>query len=80
MDTLPQTPPSAQRCAKCRLADALRMQDDAQKRVLEIDPYANPREYDRALEAARLLAVKTADLRLFAASRQATCHLCEEHA
>ena len=77
---VPQSPEVAQRCAKCRLQDALRMQDAAQKRVLELDPYANPREYDRALESARLLAIKTADLRSFSESRQAACHLCEEHA
>ena len=56
------------------------MSDAAQKRVLELDPYANPREYDRALESARLLAIKTADLRSFSESRQASYHLCEEHA
>ena len=56
------------------------MESDAQKRVLELDPYANPREYDRALESARLLAIKTADLRSFSESRQASYHLCEEHA
>ncbi len=77
---VPQSSDLAQRCAKCRLADALRMQDDAQKRVLEIDPYANPREYDRALDAARILAVKTADLRSFSDSHQAKYHLCEVHA
>ena len=77
---VPQSPEVAQRCAKCRLQDALRMESDAQKRVLELDPYANPREYDRALESARLLAIKTADLRSFSESRQAAYHLCEEHA
>ena len=77
---LPQESTVAQRCAKCRLQDALRMESDAQKRVLELDPYANPREYDRALESARLLAIKTADLRSFSESRQASYHLCEEHA
>ena len=77
---LPQEELSAQRCAKCRLADARRMESDAQKRVLELDPYTNPREYDRALEAARLLAIKTADLAKFAESRQAGYHFCEEHA
>ena len=56
------------------------MESDAQKRVLELDPYTNPREYDRALEAARLLAIKTADLAKFAESRQAGYHFCEEHA
>lgn len=77
---VPQSSDLAQRCAKCRLQDALRMSDAAQKRVLEFDPYANPREYDRALESARLLAIKTADLRSFSESRQASYHLCEEHA
>ena len=77
---VPQSSDLAQRCAKCRLRDALRMSDAAQKRVLELDPYANPREYDRALEAARILAIKTADLRSFSGSRQASYHLCEEHA
>lgn len=77
---IPQEELSAQRCAKCRLQDAIRMESDAQKRVLELDPYANPREYDRALEAARILAIKTADLRSFSGSRQASYHLCEEHA
>ena len=77
---LPQEELSAQRCAKCRLLDARRMESDAQKRVLELDPYSNPREYDRALESARLLAIKTADLRSFSESRQASYHLCEEHA
>ena len=35
---IPQSPEVAQRCAKCRLQDALRMESDAQKRVLELDP------------------------------------------
>ena len=77
---IPQEELSAQRCAKCRLQDALRMSDAAQKRVLELDPYANPREYDRALEAARILAIKTADLHKYAESRQASYHFCEDHA
>lgn len=77
---IPQEELSAQRCAKCRLQDAIRMESDAQKRVLELDPYSNPREYDRALEAARLLAILTADLVKFAESRQSSYHFCEEHA
>ena len=82
MDTLTQAAPAEQLiplqgCVECRIAKADRMLAEARARLREIDPYANPKQYDRLYTAEQSLLRMLAPLRTLAGL---SGERCAEHA
>ncbi len=82
MNTLSQPAPAEQLvplqgCVECRISKADRMLVEARARLREIDPYANPKQYDRLYTAEQTLLRMLAPLRTLAGL---SSERCEEHA